>query len=74
LQQGKPAPKPAPVVLKYRLTFAVEFDNPLNHPNRSQPVGVLSSPDFGRTLSLNSTFIGSPNANRMIFLATSFHF
>jgi hypothetical protein len=73
-EPGKPAPKPEPPVLKYRLTFAVEVDNIFNHPNRSVPVGVLTSPDFGKTLSLNSTFIGSPNANRMIFLATSFHF
>ena len=73
-EPGKPAPKPEPPVLKYRLTFATEIDNIFNHPNRSTPVGVLTSPDFGQSLSLNSTFIGSPNANRMIFIATSFHF
>jgi hypothetical protein len=74
LEPGKPTPKPVPPQLKYRLTFAAEVDNIFNHPNRSTPVSVLTSPDFGKTLSLNSTFIGSPNANRMIFLATSFHF
>jgi hypothetical protein len=37
-------------------------------------VGVLTSPDFGKVLSLNSTFIGSPNANRMIYFGTRFSF
>jgi len=46
----------------------------LNHPNYSTPVGVLTSPDFGKVLSLNSTFIGSPNANRMIYIGAFFNF
>jgi hypothetical protein len=71
---GKPAPKPVPPQKPYNLTFNLEVDNVFNHTNAGQPVGVLSSPDFGRPLSLNSTFIGSPNANRMIYFGTSFSF
>jgi hypothetical protein len=71
---GKPAPKPEPPPKPYELTFGAEIDNVLNHPNDADPVGVLTSPDFGKVLSLNSTFIGSPNANRMIYIGTRFSF
>jgi len=73
-EPGKPAPKPTPPPKPYNLTFNLEIDNVFNHTNAGQPIGVLSSPDFGRSLSLNSTFIGSPNANRMIYFGTSFSF
>jgi hypothetical protein len=71
---GKPAPKPEPPAKKYALNFVMEVDNVLNHPNPGQPVGQVSSPDFGKSLSLNSTFIGSPNANRMIYFGSYFNF
>jgi len=71
---GKPAPKPPTPPKPYQLNFDVEVSNPFNHPNYSAPVGVLTSPDFGKVLSLNSTFIGSPNANRMIYLGAFFNF
>ncbi len=71
---GKPAPKPEPPQKPYDLSFSSEVDNVFNHTNSGQPVGVLTSPDFGRSLSLNSTFIGSPNANRMIYFGTNFNF
>ena len=71
---GKPAPKPELPPKPYELSFAAEIDNVLNHPNYAPPVGVLTSPDFGKVLSLNSTFIGSPNANRMIFIGAFFNF
>ena len=71
---GKPAPKPEPPARKYALNFVLEVDNLLNHPNDGQPVGQVSSPEFGKSLSLNSTFIGSPNANRMIYFGTFFNF
>jgi hypothetical protein len=52
------------------MSFGAEIDDVLNHPNDASPVGVLTSPDFGKVLSLNSTLIGSPNANRMIYIST----
>ena len=71
---GKPAPKGELPQKPYELSFGAEIDNVLNHPNYATPVGVLTSPDFGKVLSLNSTFIGSPNANRMIYLGVRFNF
>ncbi|MGH9966679.1 MAG: carboxypeptidase regulatory-like domain-containing protein [Pyrinomonadaceae bacterium] len=37
---------------RYQLTFALEAQNILNHTNLGTPVGNLSSPFFGRSLSL----------------------
>ena len=71
---GKPAPKPEPPPKPYELNFTAQIENVFNHPNFSTPVGVLTSPDFGKVLSLNSNFIGSPNANRMIFIGAFFNF
>lgn len=71
---GKPAPKPEPPQKKYALNFSAEVDNIFNHRNAGPPVGQISSPDFGKSLSLNSQFIGSPNANRMIYFGTFFDF
>jgi hypothetical protein len=71
---GKPAPKPAPPQKRYELSFTAEIDNVFNHRNAGPPVGQVTSPEFGQSLSLNSQFIGSPNANRMIYLGTFFNF
>ena len=69
-----PAPKPD---RPYTLTFSAEGDNLLNHNNPGVPVGVLSSPYFGRSISLNSPFsLGgvSTSANRTVLLRCSFSF
>jgi hypothetical protein len=68
-----PAPKPDPA---YSLNFNVEVDNPLNHVNPGVPVGVLSSPLFGQSISLNSSFSfgGVGSANRTILLRCNFSF
>jgi hypothetical protein len=69
-----PAPKPDPA---YSLSFNVEADNPLNLVNPGIPVGVLSSPLFGQSISLNSLFsIGGvgTSANRTIQLRCNFSF
>jgi hypothetical protein len=73
-EPGKPAPKPEAPKKPIELSIGAEVDNIFNHPNAGQPVGVLTSPQFGQSLSLNSTFIGSPNANRMIYLGAFFNF
>jgi hypothetical protein len=69
-----PVPKPDPA---YSLTFNVEADNPFNNVNPGIPVGVLSSPLFGQSISLSSPFsiggVGS-SANRTIELRCNFSF
>jgi hypothetical protein len=69
-----PAPKPD---RPYTLTFSAEAANLLNHNNPGVPVGVLSSPYFGRSISLSSPFsLGgiSTSANRTITLHCNFSF
>jgi hypothetical protein len=72
---GAPAPKgpiekPDP---RYDLSFTLDASNPLNHVNPGPPVGVLTSPYFGRSISLNG-FNYSNAANRAILLQTNFRF
>jgi hypothetical protein len=43
---------------RYTMQFSVNFQNIFNHVNLSNPVGNLSSPSFGQSLSLNSGFGG----------------
>ena len=69
-----PAPKPD---WPYTLSFAIEANNVLNHNNPGAPVGVLSSPYFGQSISLNSPLsLGgmSTSANRTITLRSKFSF
>ncbi|MGA7155972.1 MAG: carboxypeptidase-like regulatory domain-containing protein [Acidobacteriaceae bacterium] len=68
------APKPD---RPYTLTFAIEAYNVLNHVNPGPPVGVLTSPYFGESISLNSPFsLGgfSTSANRTVTLHCNFSF
>ncbi len=67
----KPAPRPDP---RYDLFFTVDSSNVLNHVNRGVPVGVLSSPFFGQSISLEPSFSQNNAANRMVFLQTGFRF
>jgi hypothetical protein len=66
-----PAPKPEP---RYSLSFGLDAQNVFNHVNAGPPVGVLSSPQFGQSISLNNPYGGSSNANRVIMLRTFFNF
>jgi hypothetical protein len=43
---------------RYSVQFSLNFQNVLNHVNLSPPVGNLSSPFFGQSLSLNGGFGG----------------
>ncbi|MDQ2936600.1 MAG: carboxypeptidase regulatory-like domain-containing protein [Acidobacteriota bacterium] len=43
---------------RYSLQFSLNFQNLLNHVNLGNPVGNLSSPFFGQSLSLNGGFGG----------------
>jgi Carboxypeptidase regulatory-like domain len=66
---------------KYSLTLSVQASNALNHTNFGAPVGNLSSPYFGESVSLASGFGppgggsgGSPTYNRKITLQMRFTF
>lgn len=43
---------------RYSMQFSLNFQNLFNHVNLSTPVGNLSSPSFGESLSLNGGFGG----------------
>jgi hypothetical protein len=43
---------------RYSMQFSLNFQNIFNHVNLSPPVGNLSSPSFGQSLSLNGGFGG----------------
>jgi len=66
-----PIPKPDP---RYSWTFGLDAQNVFNDVNAGAPVGVLSSPQFGQSISLNSPYGGSSNANRVVQLRTFFNF
>ena len=68
---GPNAGKPDP---PFQLGFSVESQNVFNHTNASSPIGVLTSPFFGRSISLSSAFGGNTAANRTVTLQTYFRF
>ncbi len=70
---GSPAPKVAKPDPRFSLSFSFDAENALNHVNAGAPVGVLTSPSFGQSISLNSPF-GSVTATRVINLRTTFSF
>jgi hypothetical protein len=68
---------------KYNLTLSVNFNNILNHVNFSAPVGNLTSPSFGQSLSTCGGFGGfgpggggggDAGPNRKIYLNARFTF
>lgn len=76
LPPGAPAPKgplPKPVP-RYTLNFGLDAQNLFNQVNAGPPVGILTSPQFGHSISLNSPFGGGGNANRVIMLRSYFNF
>jgi hypothetical protein len=56
------------------LTFGLDAQNIFNDVNAGPPVGILTSPQFGHSISLNSPYGGSANANRVIRLQAFFSF
>jgi hypothetical protein len=61
-----PAPASA-AAAKYHVTLSAYTINPLNHPNFAQPDGNLTSPFFGKPLSLQGTFSpGNATYNRKV--------
>ena len=75
------APQPASVAgarphpeRPWALSFSVEAQNLFNHVNSGPPVGVLSSPLFGRSLSVATDFSTLTAANRTVLLHSTFTF
>ena len=71
---AKAGPPPPPAEPRYALSFTVEAVNALNTKNPGTPVGILTSPYFGQSISTNNIFGLTNAANRVVFLSTSFHF
>ncbi|HEX3559367.1 MAG TPA: carboxypeptidase regulatory-like domain-containing protein [Pyrinomonadaceae bacterium] len=61
---------------RYSLTFSLFFINMLNHTNFANPVGNLSSPSFGQSLSTAGGFGGgnAASGNRRIQASVRFSF
>ncbi len=64
--EGRPDPR-------YQLRFSVEAQNTLNHNNPGIPVGILSSPFFGQSISLAPSS-GISAANRTVTVRSNFSF
>ncbi|MFN2975281.1 TonB-dependent receptor [Terriglobus aquaticus] len=69
-----PGAKPAPPDRFFHCFFGVQVQNLLNHVNRSMPIGQLSSPYFGRSLSLNAEQSQTTAANRVVNAFLSLRF
>lgn len=59
---------------RYSLNFAAMARNVFNSVNLAQPIGVLSSQDFGKSTALAGGFFSSQASNRSIDLQVSFNF
>jgi hypothetical protein len=74
---GRPASGPAPEK-RYTVTFSVNIQNLLNHTNLTNPIGNLSSPQFGESISSAGGFGGpggsSAAGNRRIQFQLRFGF
>ena len=68
---GAPVAKPDPA---YQLSFSVEAQNVTNHTNGAVPIGVLTSPFFGQSISLEGGFFNNSAANRTVLLESAFRF
>ena len=70
----KPGQAPAKGNPKYSWRFAVDGENITNTNNAGTPIGVLTSPFFGRSISTNASFGWVSAANRVVILSTGFRF
>jgi len=59
---------------RYNLTFTVNARNVFNIVNGATPIGVLTSPNFGKSIALATGPFSSAAANRKIELQASFTF
>jgi hypothetical protein len=72
---NKPANGPAPEK-RYTVTFSINIQNLLNHTNLTNPIGNLSSPQFGQSISSAGGFggPGSSAGNRRMQVQVRFGF
>jgi hypothetical protein len=75
---SRPVSGPAPEK-RYTVTFSVNIQNLLNNTNLSQPIGNLSSPQFGESISTAGSFGFGPSGsaaagNRRIQIQVRFGF
>ncbi len=59
---------------RYNLTLSINARNALNDVNPGTPIGVITSSDFGRSVSLAGGAFSSAAANRKIELQAAFSF
>jgi hypothetical protein len=59
---------------RYSLTFSISARNLLNHINPGAPVGNLSSPFFGQSISIAGGPFSSASANRRVDMQVMFSF
>lgn len=52
----------------------MNVENLFNHPNLASPVGVLTSPQFGKSIALSSFFGASNAANRTVSFRSQLSF
>ncbi|MGA2570106.1 MAG: TonB-dependent receptor [Terracidiphilus sp.] len=71
---GPPGMNNQTAARRYSLTFAAMGRNVLNSVNLAAPVGVLSSPKFGQSISLGGGPWSSAASNRSIDLQVTFNF
>lgn len=71
---SKPDSHPDKPERPYQVNFSVFAQNVLNNVNPGRPIGQLSSPFFGRSLTLNTEQSESTAANRQISVFTNFRF
>ena len=64
----------APTGRRYNLTLSINARNALNRVNPGTPIGVFTSPDFGRSISLAGGPFSSSAANRKLELQAMFSF
>lgn len=58
----------------YALVLSVEGQNVTNTVSPAPPVGVLTSPFFGRSIATSNNFLSTTAANRTVMLHTAFSF
>jgi hypothetical protein len=59
---------------KYNLSFSVQALNLFNDIDKGTPVGIASSPDFGKSRNLQGGIFSSGSAARRVFLQATFSF
>ena len=64
----------APTGHRYNLTFSINARNAFNRVNPGTPIGVVSSPNFGQSISLAGGPFSSAAANRKLELQAMFSF